>query len=53
MSDINETVLNYYEEARDMGMNIDSAVEWAWERLTEFDNDMSGDWKELIDESVR
>ena len=31
MSDINETLLNYYEEALDMGMNEYDAKEWAWD----------------------
>ncbi len=33
MTDINETLLNYYEEALDMGMNEDDAKEWAWDKL--------------------
>ena len=33
MSDSNETLLNYYHEAIDMGMNEDDAKEWAWDKL--------------------
>ena len=33
MSDINETLLNYYEEALDMGMTEDDAKVWAWDKL--------------------
>ena len=33
MSDINETLLNYYEEALDMGMTEDDAKAWAWDKL--------------------
>ena len=33
MSDPNETLLNYYEEALDMGMDVDDAKEWAWDKL--------------------
>ena len=33
MTDINETLLNYYEEALDMGMTEDDAKAWAWDKL--------------------
>ena len=33
MSDINETLLNFYYEALDMGMNEDEAKEWAFDKL--------------------
>ena len=33
MSDINETLLNYYKEALDMGMTDDDAKAWAWDKL--------------------
>jgi hypothetical protein len=33
MSDINETLVNYYKEALDMGMTEDDAKEWAWDKL--------------------
>ena len=40
MSDINETLLSYYQEALDMGMTEDDAVDWAWDKLT------SNEWRE-------
>jgi len=33
MSDINETLLNYYEEALDIGMDVDDAKVWAWDKF--------------------
>ena len=33
MSDSNETLLNYYHEALDMGMTDEDAKEWAWDKL--------------------
>jgi len=33
MSDINETLLSYYQEALDMGMTEDDAKVWAWDKL--------------------
>ena len=33
MSDINETLLSFYEEALDMCMTEDDAKVWAWDKL--------------------
>ena len=33
MTDINETLKSFYEEALDMGMTEDDAKEWAWDKL--------------------
>jgi len=33
MTDINEALFEYYEEALDMGMTDDDAKEWAWDKL--------------------
>ena len=41
MSDINETLLNYYEEALDMGMTEDDAKVWAWDKLYGWREQMS------------
>ena len=41
MSDINETLLSYYQEALDMGMTEDDAKEWAWDKLYGWREQMS------------
>ncbi len=33
MTDINETLKSFYEEALDMGTTDDDAKEWAWDKL--------------------